>query len=42
MASSEELSDFLRAVERRAFKQTVYAVRDDHTALKCNNHFKGR
>lgn len=33
MASSEELSDFLRAVERRAFKQTVYAVRDDHAAL---------
>jgi RNA polymerase sigma-70 factor (ECF subfamily) len=33
MASSQELSDFLRDVERRAFKQTVYAVRDDHTAL---------
>ena len=33
MASSQELSDFLRAVERRAFKQTVYAVRDDHAAL---------
>ena len=33
MASSEELSDFLRNVERRAFKQTVYAVRDDHAAL---------
>jgi RNA polymerase sigma-70 factor, ECF subfamily len=33
MASSQELSDFLRDVERRAFKQTVYAVRDDHAAL---------
>jgi RNA polymerase sigma-70 factor (ECF subfamily) len=33
MASSQELSDFLRGVERRAFKQTVYAVRDDHAAL---------
>jgi RNA polymerase sigma-70 factor, ECF subfamily len=33
MASSQELSDFLREVERRAFKQTVYAVRDDHAAL---------
>lgn len=33
MASSEELSDFLRGVERRAFKQTVYAVRDEHASL---------
>lgn len=33
MASSKELSDFLRDVERRAFKQTVYAVRDEHVAL---------
>ena len=33
MASSQELSDFLREVERRAFKQTVYAVRDEHLAL---------
>jgi RNA polymerase sigma-70 factor, ECF subfamily len=33
MASSQELSDFLREVERRAFKQTVYAVRDEHAAL---------
>jgi RNA polymerase sigma-70 factor (ECF subfamily) len=33
MASSEELSDFLQGVERRAFKQTVYAVRDEHAAL---------
>lgn len=33
MASSKELSEFLRDVERRAYKQTVYAVRDEHAAL---------
>jgi RNA polymerase sigma-70 factor (ECF subfamily) len=33
MATTRELSDFLEAVERRAFKQTAYAVRDDHAAL---------
>jgi RNA polymerase sigma-70 factor (ECF subfamily) len=33
MASRQELSDFLESVERRAFKQAVYAVRDDDTAL---------
>jgi RNA polymerase sigma-70 factor (ECF subfamily) len=33
MATAQELSDFLAQVERRAFKQTVYAVRDDHAAL---------
>jgi RNA polymerase sigma-70 factor (ECF subfamily) len=33
MASSQELSDFLCSVERRAFKQTVYAVRDEHASL---------
>lgn len=33
MASSQELSDFLRDIERRAFKQTAYAVRDDHAAM---------
>ncbi|HWU83126.1 MAG TPA: RNA polymerase sigma factor [Methylophilaceae bacterium] len=33
MATAKELSDFLAQVERRAFKQTVYAVRDDHAAL---------
>jgi RNA polymerase sigma-70 factor, ECF subfamily len=33
MASSQELSDFLREVERRAYKQTVYAVRDEHAAM---------
>ena len=33
MASRSELSNFLADVERRAFKQAVYAVRDDHVAL---------
>ena len=33
MASEKELSDFLKSVERRAFKRTVYAVRDDEAAL---------
>lgn len=33
MATDKELSDFLEAVERRAFKQAVYAVRKDESAL---------
>ena len=33
MASSAELSQFLESVERRAFKQAVYAVREDASAL---------
>ena len=33
MATAQELSDFLAQVERRAIKQTVYAVRDDHASL---------
>ena len=33
MATVKELSDFLESVERRAFKRTAYAVRDDHAAL---------
>ncbi|MDP3083170.1 MAG: RNA polymerase sigma factor [Rubrivivax sp.] len=33
MASDKELSDFLKSVERRAFKRTVYAVRSDDAAL---------
>ncbi|MEO6117996.1 MAG: RNA polymerase sigma factor, partial [Methylotenera sp.] len=33
MATGKELADFLESVERRAFKQTTYAVRDDHAAL---------
>ena len=33
MASAQEILDFLRQVEKRAFRQTAYAVRDDHAAL---------
>jgi RNA polymerase sigma-70 factor (ECF subfamily) len=33
MASDKELSDFLKSVERRAFKQAVYATRNDEAAL---------
>lgn len=33
MASERELSDFLKSVEKRAFKRAVYAVRDDEAAL---------
>ncbi len=33
MATRHELSDFLVNIERRAFKQTAYAVRDEHVAL---------
>ncbi len=33
MATAQELSDFLAQTERRAFKQTVYAVRDEQAAL---------
>jgi RNA polymerase sigma-70 factor (ECF subfamily) len=33
MASDKELADFLASVERRAFKQAAYAVRDDDGAL---------
>lgn len=33
MASRQELSEFLESVERRAFKQAVYAIRDDDSAL---------
>ena len=33
MATDKELSDFLQHVERRAFKQAVYAVRKDEAAL---------
>ena len=32
MATDKELSDFLESVERRAFKQAVYAVRRDEAA----------
>jgi RNA polymerase sigma-70 factor (ECF subfamily) len=33
LATDKELSDFLKSVEKRAFKRTVYAVRDDEAAL---------
>jgi RNA polymerase sigma-70 factor (ECF subfamily) len=33
LASDTELSGFLKSVEKRAFKRTVYAVRDDDAAL---------
>lgn len=33
MATPEELSEFLAGVERRAFKQTQFAVRDEDSAL---------
>ena len=33
MATDKELSDFLKSVEKRAFKRTVYTVRSDDAAL---------
>lgn len=33
LATDNELSDFLKSVERRAFKRVVYAVRDEDAAL---------
>lgn len=33
MATDKELADFLASVERRALKQTVFAVRDEDAAL---------
>jgi len=33
LASDKELSDFLKSVEKRAFKRTVYAVRNEDAAL---------
>jgi RNA polymerase sigma-70 factor (ECF subfamily) len=33
LASQQEISAFLAEVERRAFKQAMYAVRDDEAAL---------
>ena len=33
MATDKELSDFLKSVEKRAFKRTAFAVRDDDSAL---------
>ena len=33
MATEKELSDFLKSVDKRAFKRTAYTVRDDDAAL---------
>ena len=33
MATSQELSDFLQSVEKRAFKRSLYHVRDEDAAL---------
>jgi DNA-directed RNA polymerase specialized sigma24 family protein len=33
LASQRELSDFLTAIERRAFKQAMFAVRNEESAL---------
>jgi RNA polymerase sigma-70 factor, ECF subfamily len=33
LATEKELSDFLKSVEKRAFKRTVYTVRNDDAAL---------
>jgi RNA polymerase sigma-70 factor (ECF subfamily) len=33
LATEAELSDFLKSVEKRAFKRTAYTVRDDDAAL---------
>ena len=33
MATDKELNDFLRSVDRRAFKRTAYLVRDEDAAL---------
>jgi RNA polymerase sigma-70 factor (ECF subfamily) len=33
LATYKELADFLEEVERRAYKQAVFAVRDEHAAL---------
>jgi RNA polymerase sigma-70 factor, ECF subfamily len=33
LATAKEMSDFLASVERRAFKQAVFAVHDDEAAL---------
>jgi RNA polymerase sigma-70 factor (ECF subfamily) len=33
LATHKDLSDFLAEVERRAYKQALFAVRDDHLAL---------
>jgi RNA polymerase sigma-70 factor, ECF subfamily len=50
LATHIELSNFLQEVERRAYKQALYAVRDRHVALdivqdamlKLTNHYADR
>jgi RNA polymerase sigma-70 factor (ECF subfamily) len=50
LAAEDELSEFLAQVERRAFKQAVFAVRDNHAALdivqdamfKLTDRYRGR
>ena len=50
MATDRELSDFLQGVEKRAFKRTVYHVRDEESALdivqdsmmKLAEHYGGK
>ncbi|HRO83025.1 MAG TPA: RNA polymerase sigma factor, partial [Alicycliphilus denitrificans] len=33
MATEQELSDFLKSVDKRAFKRTLYHVRNEEAAL---------
>jgi RNA polymerase sigma-70 factor (ECF subfamily) len=33
LATQQEFSNFLAEVERRAYKQALFAVRDEHVAL---------
>jgi RNA polymerase sigma-70 factor (ECF subfamily) len=33
LATEQELSDFLKSVEKRAFKRSLYHVRDEEAAL---------
>ena len=50
LATHKELADFLAEVERRAYKQAMFAVRDDHLALdivqdamlKLSERYSGR
>ena len=50
LATHKELADFLAEVERRAYKQALFAVRDDHLAfdivqdamLKLTERYSGR
>jgi len=50
LASDKELSDFLKSVEKRAFKRSVYHVRDEEAALdivqdsmmKLAEHYSGK